>query len=357
MAKTRCSRLSVVWCVGVLLALSGCQAPGGKGRLDRDNAKAARAVSATAQSDLVVCSWNIKWFGRSEPSKYDLTAIADFAQTCDVLAVQEVTGRYYEECLDAVIAKLAERGLSYRYECSEETGYDENPDPNKHNYLERFAFLWNADSVDLTDTAGLVSDPAINHSVFRQVPFVADFAVTGGRGFDFRVMTVHTTYNKDINYVRRDEISFIRDWVVAESHGDEQNIIAIGDFNANPPSQSQGHFFAEIIPDESDFRVLMYESAAAGETPVRTTVPTKDSSADPDYFIEPVYDHILVSHPTSYALPGDPMTRRDGHMGVAEFDNDSRWMELGLTRRQIIRAVSDHRPVWFKLDYHAEDLD
>ena len=186
---------------------------------------------------------------------------------------------------------------------------------------------------------------------------ISDFEVKGSNEFDFRVLTTHTVYKKELHTVRRDEIADIKTWVIdaSQSSSPEQNAIAIGDFNANPSSQTK--HFKVLVPDGTDFRVLMYESVAAGELAVRTTVPTKDSSTNPNYFHEPVYDHMLVSHPTGYALPANPMNRAGDHMGVWDFDNDPWWDQHGWTRKDIIKAVSDHRPIWFKMDFDAADND
>lgn len=42
-------------------------------------------------------------------------------------------------------------------------------------------------------------------------------------------------------------------------------------------------------------------------------------------------------------------------MGIVEFDQSDYWH--GHTWNEVIRAMSDHRPVWFRADYNAVDLD
>lgn len=315
----------------------------------------APALPTHAPDDLVVGSWNIKWFGRSTPTQYDFVTMADFVEECDVVAVQELSGKNYAACMQELADELTARGGNYVYQISPETGYIDNPLVGHNDYVERYGFIWNADRLSLKGAPAFVSSPPINNTTYRQVPFVADFKTTGGDGFDFRLMSVHTVYNKDINAVREAEITAIRNWIVSESQGSEKDVIAIGDFNANPDGQP--HHFADLIPDESLFRVLWYESRDAGEIPIRTTVPTKDASPDPDYFRKPVYDQMLVSNAASEALPATHMTRAAGQMGVYAFDDDPWWKENDWTRAEIIKAVSDHRPVWFKMDYNAADLD
>lgn len=129
----------------------------------------------------------------------------------------------------------------------------------------------------------------------------------------------------------------------------------IGDFNANPSGQPS--HFADIIKTNELYRILWYESDSTGEDSIRTTVPTKDSSANADYFKLPLYDHVLISSETSFALPADPMTLKAEDFGVWRFDDDPWWKANGWTRPDLIGAVSDHRPIWFRLSFTAEDRD
>lgn len=315
----------------------------------------ARAITNRLQHDLVIGSWNIKWFGQSQPDKYDYETMADFVEECDVVAVQELTSPNHTDCLDALVGELWRRGHRFRYDYSMETGYRSNPDSKKNNYLERYAYLWNEDRLDMVKPTRFVEPPAINNPVFRQVPVIADFKVKGRPdGFDFRLLNVHTVYNKNINHVRRAEIEWINTWMTMASDDGEQNLIAVGDFNANPAGQP--HHFAALISGD-DFRVLMYESESAGEISLRTTVPKNESSSNPTYLQKPVYDHAFLTEETSDALPARPMTRAGYFMGVYDFDNDPWWKANGWTREQLIKAVSDHRPIWFKLMYDAADAD
>ena len=161
---------------------------------------------------------------------------------------------------------------------------------------------------------------------------------------------------EEINSVRRAEIQFIHDWIinqVANSANPETNIIAIGDFNANP--QDQPHHFNEIVAGTNAYRVLLNEPLEAGESSLRTTIQ-RTNSPGPAYFQSPVYDHALVSNETGYALPHDPMTRSGNDIGIVEFDQEPHWQQLN-DWNTVIRAMSDHRPIWFRLDYMAEDRD
>ena len=121
----------------------------------------------------------------------------------------------------------------------------------KKNYVERYCFLWDIHRIEIINSNSPISfvmTPKINNLTFRQVPIVADFKVRNGNGFDFRILTIHTVYNEEINQVRKQEIQFVNDWIIEQStntQNTEKNIIAIGDFNANPDGQP--HHFADIV--------------------------------------------------------------------------------------------------------------
>lgn len=308
---------------------------------------------------LVIASWNIKWFGQDELDAYEFVTMADFIEDCDVVAIQELRGENALACIEAVVAEVNMRGRDYRFRVSAPTGYSQNPDSRKRHYIERFAYVWDADRLRLTGEPALAASPAINNPVFRQVPYVAGFETTGGDGFDFVILTLHTVYNASINFVRRDEIEWVTQWMVTPRDDGEENRIAIGDFNANPPKQRIAHrFFDQLIPDDTDFRVLMREPVEAGEEPVRTTTETLLHPANPQrYRTSPVYDHILVTHETAAAIPADPVSFGGGLIGVWDFEKERWWDDHGWMRQDVIGAISDHRPIWFKLRYDAPDDD
>jgi endonuclease/exonuclease/phosphatase family metal-dependent hydrolase len=325
---------------------------------------AGEITPSSGKTDLIIGSWNIKWFGYYTADKHDYPRIVEIIQKFDVVAIQELCGKRYKDRLEKLINELSQRGFKYSYIVSEETGYKDHPDENhptepKSDYLERYAFLWDIDRVELinpTVSFRFVKAPRINNDTFRQVPVVADFKVKSGNGFDFRILTIHTVYNDDINNVRRAETQFVHDWIIDQitrSSNQEKNIIAIGDFNANP--ENKPHHFNDIIAGPNSFRVLLNEPLKAGEPPLRTTTQ-RTNHPDSDYFEFPVYDHALVSNETSYALPHSPMTRAANDLGIVEFDQEEHWQQLG-DWNVVIRAMSDHRPIWFRKDYMAEDRD
>ena len=314
---------------------------------------------AEGKDELVIGSWNVKNFATCSRDTLDYKSIADIIETFDVMAIQEVSSNVCTRHLDALKDELSDRGYKYEYLFSEKTGYSHsNPDPDKGPYRERYGFFWDIDRVDLLnpdEPYKFIFEPEMNNPVFRQVPIIADFRVKSAHGFDFQVVSVHTAFNKKLEEVRADEFRFLHKWMneqTSDPNVTEKNIFIMGDFNANPDGQN--NYFDTIIINSTNYRIIFNEPVLAGEKPIKTTimVPTLD---DPLEHQSPVYDHLLLSKQTSYALPLDTLTWASGVIGVIEFDQEQRWQYAG--KNPTIKAMSDHRPIWIKLDYDTEDRD
>jgi len=312
-----------------------------------------------AKESLVIGSLNIKWFGSATNDRHDYEEMANIIQEMDVLAIQEVKGDRYLDRLDTLVAVLARRGLNYEYVCSEETGYDNNPGENMNDYVERYAYLWDHDRVELLhpDTPYyFISEPIINNPTFRAVPIVSDFKVKSDEGFDFRIATIHTVYKHEIEHVRGAEILFLHNWMndqVFDLEVDEKDVFIIGDFNANPDGQTA--YFNSIITDTTGYRVIFNEPLIAGEDSKRTTILKKQHVTANDHIL-PAYDHLLMSKHTTYAISVYPITWTSGVIGVVEFDQEPKFQAME-NRFEIIAAMSDHRPIWIKIPYDTEDRD
>ena len=308
---------------------------------------------------LIIGSWNIKWFGKGKPGVHNYVEMSRIIEKMDVVALQELMRPNIQKELDSLRYYLKKDKFNFNYIISKPTGYDHNPDLRKKNYIESFGFIWNVNRIILLDAQKpitFVSDTIINNSMCRQVPAYADFKVKNGNGFDFRILTVHTVFNKNLNLVRKSEMEFVKAWMLNQltnSKIKEKNIIVIGDFNANP--EGQPSHFKHVFSNSADYRVLFEESSSIGEKTIRTTIQQKDNT-EKDYFSLPVYDQVLVSNETSYSLPHNPMTKSGKDLGVVEFDQNSIWKGLN-NWKEVVKRMSDHRPIWFRLDYYAEDKD
>ena len=311
------------------------------------------------KNELVIGSWNVKNFASCSRDTLDYHAIADIFETFDVIAIQEVSSNVCPRHLDSLIAELNDRGCKYDYLFSDKTGYSSsNPDPDKGSYRERFGFFWDMDRLDLLnedEPYRFIHSPEMDNPVFRQVPITSSFRSRSSHGFDFQLVSVHTAFNSKLEEVRADEFRFLHKWMneqITNPNQQEKDIFIMGDFNANPDGQN--NYFDTIIVNTTNYRIIFNEPVLAGEPTVKTTLyfPTATNPGDPT---KPVYDHLLLSKHTSYALPFDTLTWASGLIGVIEFDQQERWQDAG--KNATIKAMSDHRPIWIKLDYNTEDRD
>ncbi len=315
---------------------------------------------ADGKDELVIGSWNIKFFASQSKHNIDYAAFADIFEKFDVLAIQEVSTTATKAHLDAFKAELNSRGYKYEFIIGAKTGYTkDNPDDNKGQYTERYGFLWDMDRVDLIESDSsyeFILLPVKDNPVFRQVPIIAQFRTKSANGFDFKVVSVHAAFNEGIPYVRQAEFNYLNDWMIdqkSDSNIKEKDIFIMGDFNSNPPDQKDAHYFDTIIGNTTDYRVIFNEPVLAGEKSIKTTLffPTP---AKPGDSTKPVYDHLLLSEHATYAIP-DTLTWASGIIGVIQFDQEPRWQNLSY--KETWKAISDHRPIWIKLDYNTEDRD
>ena len=68
--------------------------------------------------------------------------------------------------------------------------------------------------------------------------------------------------------VRKGEIEAIKDWIETMPADSEENLIAIGDFNANPSGQP--NHFEDVIQTNNLFRIQWYESASQNEDSIKS---------------------------------------------------------------------------------------
>ena len=309
------------------------------------------------KTDLVIASWNMKFFASESKTDIDYAAFADYFEKFDVLAIQELSTTATKAHLDAFKEELNSRGYKYEFIVGAKTGYTKyNPDDNKGKYTERLGFLWDMDRVDLIESDSAYEFmllPVKDNPVFRQVPIIATFKTKSENGFDFKVVSVHAAFNDAIPYVRQAEFHYLDDWMTEQKNSTEKDIFIMGDFNSNPKNKPTQHYFDTIIGNTTAYRVVFNEPVLAGEDPIKTTIliPTTDNPSDHQI---PVYDHLLLSFHAATGLP-DTLTWASGLIGVIQFDQDQRWQDTGYSNTW--KAISDHRPIWIKIPYDTEDRD
>jgi endonuclease/exonuclease/phosphatase family metal-dependent hydrolase len=236
-----------------------------------------------------------------------LNTLATIVREFDVVLVQEIrdssetTAPIFLEAINAL------DGPDYAYIRSERVG--------RSSSKEAYAYFYNTESVQyLADTASVYADAG---DVFEREPYIASFRAGE---FDFTLIGIHT--KPDDAYDEIGNLSIVFDYVLGM--GDEKDVIALGDFNAdgsyfdedsleNPLRSSE---YIWVIPNDFDTmtktdwtydRMVMSDYTYSSEY-------VSDSSAvyyfDTVYglnqsFTESVSDHYPIYAEFSTVVPDD----------------------------------------------------
>lgn len=260
----------------------------------------ALLFSGTASADVLLASWNLKRFGHN-PEK-NLEVVADVLDDYEVIALQEVMR--VERMASLEQALDARSTVDWSHLCSHAIG--------RNSYKEAYCFLWRTDRVTYETGALVYLDPG---DVFAREPFSAIFRSDEGEAF--LLATVHVVYG-DSRVDRRHEARALRDYRdwLDEAFPDLPIVLA-GDFN--------------LEPDDEALRPLL-----AVARPVITKGATTLSSIDGRY--ANLYDHVWIS----------------GNVAASESGIRRFPAEFGLTHETARRFVSDHAPVWVRLQPERE---
>ena len=174
-----------------------------------------------------VAAFNIQVFGRTKREKTEVMSIlAQIIREFDVVLVQEIrdssetTAPIFLEAINSL------EGPDYAFIRSERLG--------RTTSKEAYAYFYNTETIEyLVDSAFVFDDV---DDVFEREPYVASF-VSGE--FDFTLIGIHT--KPDDTYHEIGNLTLVFDRVTGM--GDERDIIALGDFNAD------GSYFDEESMD------------------------------------------------------------------------------------------------------------
>ncbi len=258
------------------------------------------------EGKIVIASFNIEIFGPKKAGKPEIVAIlADIGNDFDILAVQEFrdeTG----EAIRRYLEKLNAEGERYDVIYSERLGRSSNK--------EQYAFYYDASKFEVLGeyTFEDIGD------VFEREPFLAHFKSKQGN-FDFVLVNIHTKPDdatREINALA----SVVEE---AKQHFNEQDILVLGDFNAD------GSYFSEER-DATAFEAEEYSWLVCDD--LDTTVAQSDNT----------YDRIVATQGIMEDFAEEA--------GVRYYDE-----EFGLTPEET-KAVSDHFPVYAAFNI-ANDTD
>lgn len=246
-----------------------------------------------------IASWNIQHLGWNNGK--DFAALGVVGSHFDFIAVQEVMN---EEGIERFRRALeGATGAEWLKTCSHLVG--------RGSYREMYCFTWRTDRFVLEGGEAVFID---SRDVFAREPFSAVFQ--SASGFRFVATSIHAIYRNSVAQ-RQAEAQALRgyyDWL-SEAFPDLP-ILLMGDFNLAPTNPAWTPLGAAMYP-------LIQEGA--------TTISTIDGR------FANLYDNIWV--PAGAELP-------ILDFGRLEFPH----RVLGITHEEARAHVSDHIPVWVKID-------
>lgn len=252
-----------------------------------------------------IASFNIQVFGNTKASKpYVMQELADIVNQFDIVAIQEI--RSQNEYLIPNFVQLVNRsGRRFDHVVGPRLGITTSK--------EQYAYLFDTKKIEIDhQSIYTVSDP---DGLLHREPLVATFRtrVDPAQAFTFTLINMHT--DPDIVAEEMDVLAEVYRVVRRSSRG-EDDIILLGDFNAND-------------------RQLGRLGLLPGITPLIAGVSTNTRQTKQ-------YDNIIIHGPST--------TEYSGRSGVFDF---MRFKNLSL--QQAIQ-VSDHFPVWAEFSAYERDF-
>ncbi|NQE05472.1 hypothetical protein C5S32_06345 [ANME-1 cluster archaeon GoMg1] len=174
------------------------------------------------EGTLWIGAFNIQVFGKSKASKPEvMDVLGKIIRTYDVIAIQEIRDKS-QTALPELVNTVNSDNSEYDYVVSERLG--------RTTSKEQYAYIYNTQTVELTDTPYTYPEPA-GTDPFHREPYIASFR---GGNFDFTLVGIHTKPDPK-GRMTYSEISHLTDVVdsILAMNPHETDIIVLGDFNAD----------------------------------------------------------------------------------------------------------------------------
>lgn len=284
---------------------------------------AGYGVPSRDPNNIVVASYNIKWFGEI---KHDFNKLATVIENFDVCGIVEVRN-------ESALAELVD---ALEQKTGEDWGYvfgirTHRPDARKadsrNKYYEAYAVVWRKDRVQLGD--GVISNIWDIEEVYRNDPFIVSFK---SKNFDFILFLVHTRWGDDIDGQREQEVTMLAEHIKwLRSFLKERDFILAGDFN--------------YVGKDKVMKDMAKTAALKQIDPDANSTFKGDCTA---YLSS--YDHIYIAEPnTMEFIPGQCAVLDTTKLVYG--DNSQANMEKSSSE------LSDHLPVWAVFDVTKPDDD
>ena len=170
-----------------------------------------------ADDTITIAAFNIQILGKTKREKTEvMDVLARIVREFDVVLVQEIrdasetTAPMFLDIINAL------DGPEYAFIRSERLG--------RSTSKEAYAYFYNTQTVSYLDGTARVWDD--EGDVFEREPYIAGFVA---EGFDFTLVGIHAKPDDAVNEIG--SLTLVFDAIMAEQ--DDQDIIALGDFNAD----------------------------------------------------------------------------------------------------------------------------
>ncbi|MEP1740180.1 MAG: endonuclease/exonuclease/phosphatase family protein [Kangiellaceae bacterium] len=261
-------------------------------------------VLPTPSDNIKIATFNIQSFGKTKAGKPEvMKELASVIRKYDLVAIQEIKNKA-GVVPTQFLTEINSDGSQYAFVISERGGKE----PDDQSSQEQYAYYFNTSTIKVLKDVGLYDDSV--NDFFQREPYVVRFAATQGN-LKFVLATIHTKPEEAVA-----EIKAMHDALVwaQEQFTDEEDFIALGDFNAGCNYASPS--------DLSDLKITLdYNWIVPHEAD--TNFSANSSCA---------YDRIVVTEDV-----------------LEDFTN--MW---GVDTSVSNKKVSDHFPVWFELKVNSD---
>jgi deoxyribonuclease-1-like protein len=270
-----------------------------------------------------IASFNIQVFGQKKAgNEAVMTTLIDVIRQFQVVAIQEIRTQdeYFMQNFVALLNRplnQQDRARNYQFIIGPRLGDSDS--------TEQYAYVFDADRIECSRTSAYtVGDP---DNLLQREPYVATFRTSGVNpdvAFTFTLINVHTT-PEPVATLRRELDSLAEVYrVVRRAGGDEDDVIMLGDFNADDS------YLGRKAGDSHLTRLAQIPEI----TPLIHGVFTNTRQ-------NKLYDNIIIHQPST--------TEYAGHSGVYDIMKQYN-LPLALAEQ-----VSDHFPVWAEFSVYERD--
>ncbi len=259
--------------------------------------------------EIQIAAFNIQVFGKTKRSKPEvMEVLVDVAQEFDVLVIQEVRDAS-ETTADIFLDELnAESEFTY--------AMHEGPRVGRSSSKEQYVIYYLPALFELEYAYTYPDDD----DVFEREPLIAKLRAGD---FDFTLIVCHVKPDDaEAELQALEEVVS----VVLEADPTEEDIILLGDFNADGSYLDEADL--PVIYDPAEYHILISDDL--------DTMTTSDNTYDRMIIMDGTFDNEYVA----------------GSAAVFNFD-----LEYGLTDEDFVQDVSDHYPIYADFDVTGADDD